>query len=240
MSGLKIVFVMASGVATGALLFMAHPAKAGRGLSVGACVVADKYHRGRITGFVDGGYTVKGFGPNDTPMVWPYDDVVPGPCPGGAQVAQPATPAYGRRSAYGNAMTAVAPPARGGGMCFANDAGAGNGLAGQIRSVLVRGFAHEPRPGEDGRITVHINSLRAGAARRATAMDSVQYQTVAGRTIYDVRASFDTCTDYNRRSVYVRRERNFVCFTKASGVFDCSMTANSPGLAQDQTREVPK
>ncbi|HEX4737222.1 MAG TPA: hypothetical protein VH331_06655 [Allosphingosinicella sp.] len=201
-------------------------------MSVGTCVVADKYHHGRITGFVDGGYTVKGFGPNDTPMVWPYNDVVVGPCADQANRTQAAS---GARPG----MTPQVPGA-GGGVCFASDRVAGGGLDGQVRAVLVRAFSHEPQPGEDGRITVHINSLRVGAARRATEVDSVQYQTVAGRTIYDVRANFDTCTDYNRRLVYVRRDRNFACFIRASGGFDCSMTASSANLAPDQRREVPK
>lgn len=236
MKTLQTVSLMVSGAAA-ALLFVPGAAKAGRGLSVGACVLADKLHPGRITGVLPYGYTVKGFGPNDTPMMWPFDDVVPGPCPAAANAAPAPGAGYGRRPAPAGM---VAAPAGRGGVCFANDPAGGVGLQSQIRAVLLRGFSHEPRPGEDGRITVHINSLRTGAARRATPVDSVQYQTVAGRTITDVRVSFDTCTDYNRRLVYVRRDRNFVCFTKASDVFDCSMTANSPGLAQDQTREVPK
>jgi hypothetical protein len=124
-------------------------------------------------------------------------------------------------------------------MCFASDAAGGSGLDGRVRSILVRTFSHEPQPGEDGRITVHINSLRMGASRPASPVDAVQYQTVAGRTMYDVRVSFDTCTDYNRRLVLVRRDRNFVCFRRASGPLDCSMTADSANLAQDMQRDVP-
>jgi hypothetical protein len=127
-----------------------------------------------------------------------------------------------------------------GGQCFPNDASRGAGLDGRVRAVLIRGFSHQPQPGEDGRITVHLLSVRTGASHRASPIDHVQYQTARGATVYDVRASFETCTDYNRRLVFTTRERNFVCFNKASGVFDCSMTANSPGLAYDQTREVRK
>lgn len=220
--------------AAAALLFVDHPAHAGKGLAVGACVIADKLDHGRIVQVLPYGYSVKGFGPNDTPMLWPFNDVVPGPCP--AQAAQP--PATGRQAAFGRAPTAA--PAARGAMCFASDRVVGGGLEGQTRAVLIRLFSHEPQPGEDGRITVHINSLRLGAARRATEVDSVQYQTVAGRPLYDVRVSFDTCTDYNSRLIYLRRDRNFACFIRASGGYDCSMTGNSANLAPDQRREVPK
>jgi hypothetical protein len=223
----------------GATLFTTHPARAERGLPVGACVVADKLHPGRIMEVRPYAYSVKGFGPNDTPMIWPFDDVVPGPCPANAPQAQQQpqrTPAQQPRFA----QAPTAPPLAGGGACFANDGAAGAGLDGRVRAVLVRGFSHQPNPGEDGRITVHIDSLRVGKSRPASPVDAVQFQTVAGRPMYDVRVTFDTCTDYNRRDVFLRRDRNFVCFTKASGVFDCSMTANSPGLAEDQKREVPK
>lgn len=219
----------------GAFFVTAHPAHAERGLAAGTCVVADKLHPGRIESVLPFAYSVKGFGPNDTPMIWPFDDVVPGPCPADAP---PAQPPQARQPGF--VAAPAAPPPVGGGACFANDAVQGTGLDSRVRAVLIRGFAHEPNPGEDGRITVHINALRLGTSRRASPVDAVQFQTVAGRPIYDVRVSFDTCTDYNRRNVFLRRERNFVCFTKASGVFDCSMTANSPGLAEDQKREVPK
>ena len=170
-------------------------------------------------------------------MTWPFDDVVPGPCLD-RQAPGPRGPGFGMVQ---RPQPRFAPPVqRGGGVCFANDGPAGSGLEGRIRAVLVRGFSHEPRPGEDGRITVHIRSLRAGASHRASPVDQVQYQAARGATIYDVRAAFTTCTDYNRRVVVTDRERNFVCFTKASGVFDCSMTANSPGLAQDSSREIRK
>jgi hypothetical protein len=225
----------------GVALISAHSAHAERGLAVGTCVVADKLHPGRIMEVRPYAYSVKGFGPNDTPMIWPFDDVVPGACPADAPPAPQAfqPPQQAQRPRFVQAPVAP-PPAGGGGACFANDAVQEAGLDGRVRAVLVNGFSHRPNPGEDGSITVHIDSLRLGVSRRATEVDAVQYQTVAGRPVYDVRVTFETCTDYNRRDVFVRRDRNFVCFTKASGVFDCSMTANSPGLAEDQTREVPK
>ncbi len=229
--------MMAGAVAVGAI--SPPQAHAVPGLAVGACVVADKYHPGRITSVLPYGYTVQGPG-NSTSMMWPFADVVPGPCPD--EPAQ-ATPARGAafqaapRPGAGFAQPAAAPR---GGQCFPNDPAGGAGMNGSVRSVLIRGFSHQPNPGEDGRITVHLLSVRTGASHRAEPIDQVQYQTRPGAMITDVRASFQTCTDYNRRLVYTQRERNFVCFTKASGVFDCSMTANSPGLAQDSTREVLK
>jgi hypothetical protein len=224
----------------GLLLVTAHPALAEKGLAPGTCVVADKLHPGRIQSVLPFAYSVKGFGANDTPIIVPLDDVVPGPCAGDAPDDRRPVQAPPVRQQPRFADAPPAPPIGGGGACFANDAVQGAGLNGRIRAVLVRGFSHEPNPGEDGRITVHIDSLRVGVSRPASPVDAVQYQTVAGRPMYDVRVTFDTCTDYNRRDVFLRRDRNFVCFTKASGVFDCSMTANSPGLAEDQKREVQK
>ena len=180
------------------------------------------------------------FGPNDSPMMWPLADVVPGACPGPAPAPAGATDRdFSDADAPPPNPELQTPHARGG-VCFSNDGPAGGSLEGRIRAVLVQGFSHEPKPGEDGRITVHIKSLRVGASHGATEVDQVQYQTRPRSTIYDVRATFDTCTDYNRRDVFVTRERNFACFTKASGVFDCSMTGNTPGLAHDVSREVLK
>lgn len=231
---LQHLMVIAGAAGGAALLLCAPAAHAQRRLPVGACVVADKRHPGRIVAVLPYGYSVKGFGANDTPIMVPFNDVVLGPCQGQTLAPQPRGMAGfpGRRPG--------GPPAAGGAMCFASDPAAGAGLEGQVRSILVRTFSHEPQLGEDGRITVHINSLRMGASRPASPVDAVQYQTVAGRTIYDVRVSFDTCTDYNRRVVLVRRDRNFVCFRRASGPLDCSMTANSAALAPDVKREVPK
>jgi hypothetical protein len=179
------------------------------------------------------GYVVKGFGANDSPMTWPQGDVVPGPC-------ADQLPAQTEMSIRNPVRAPMRGEAMAGGHCFPNDPAGGAGLDGRVRSVLIRGFAHQPQAGEDGRITVHLLNVRTGASHRASPVDQVQYQAAPGTTVYAVRASFETCTDYNSRSVFTTRERNFVCFSKANGVFDCSMTASSPELAQDQTREVRK
>ncbi|HWA60756.1 MAG TPA: hypothetical protein VG939_05245 [Caulobacteraceae bacterium] len=232
-AGLAGMAILAAGVAAGLTVLAPAPSRAATGLQVGACVVADKRNPGRIVQVLPYGYVVQGFGPNHSPMMWPLSDVVPGPC------EDTPTPAAGTPDPVPDGQ-AQATAQVGGGACFASDGPQGAGLQGRIAAVLVRGFSHEPQPGEDGRITVHVQSLRTGASRGASPVDAVQYQTRAGSTMYDVRATFQTCTDYNSRLVLLQRERNFVCFTKASGVFDCSMTGNTPGLAQDVTREIPK
>jgi hypothetical protein len=222
---------MAHASGAGVCIVTHQSAQAETGLPIGSCVVADRYHPGRIIQVIPYGYVVKGFGPNDSALTWPQGDVVPGPC-ADAPPARVATPTR-------NPVQPSAPGERlAGGQCFPNDPVGGPGLDGRVRAVLIRSFAHQPQPGEDGRITVHVQNVRTGGSHRASPVDHVQYQTAPRAIVYDVRASFETCTDYNSRRVFTTRERNFACFNKASGVFDCSMTANSPGLAQDQSHEV--
>ena len=138
-------------------------ARAATGLAAGACVVADKLHPGRIVQVLPYGYVVQG--PTGSPLMWPTADVVAGPCPDGppAEAVRPGAPAAAAPVWRPRMEAPAALPAARGGACFANDAAGGASLDARIRATLIRGFSHEPRPGEDGRITVHLLSVRSGA-----------------------------------------------------------------------------
>jgi hypothetical protein len=153
---------------------------AGQGaLAIGSCVVADKWHPGRITGYVPNGYVVKGFGPNDRDMIWTRASVVPGPC---LEVPNP--------------NAGLSPK------CFASDVVAGQGLEADVRrTILTFSRVVVPGRGSDGAATTHISALRIGGSHPATASQQVEYQTIEGRPIYDARASFTVCTDTHSQTI---------------------------------------
>jgi|GEM_PF-2958859 len=123
--------------------------------------------------------------------------------------------------------------------CFASSAGAGSGVMDNaFRQSIVHNFSHEPRPGEDGRITVEVESLTmAGSHAYRVLQDPPD---AAGKTIYVARANFTTCTDYNRRIVYTKRVRQFACFKSAAGQWDCEVVAAVNTNINDDTKSVDK
>jgi len=123
--------------------------------------------------------------------------------------------------------------------CFASSAGSGNGaMDNAFRASIVHGFSHEPRPGEDGRITVEVESLSMGGSHAYRVLQDPP--DAVGKTIYVVRANFTTCTDYNRRIVYTKRTRQFACFKNPAGQWDCEVVAAVNTNINDETKSVDK
>lgn len=123
--------------------------------------------------------------------------------------------------------------------CFASSAGNGGGAMDKaFRESIVHGFSHEPRPGEDGRITVEVESLTVGGSHPYRVLQDPP--DAVGKTIYAARATFTTCTDYNRRVVYTKRTRQFACFKSTGGQWDCEVVAAVNTNVNDETKSVDK
>ncbi|MBV9242865.1 MAG: hypothetical protein JO314_12750 [Acidobacteria bacterium] len=123
--------------------------------------------------------------------------------------------------------------------CFASNAGGGGGaMENAFRASIVHGFEHEPRPNEDGRITVEIESFVNGGSHPYRLL--VDPRDAAGKTVYSVRATFTTCTDYFRRVVYTKRTREFACFKNTAGQWGCEVVAAVNTNINDETKSVDK
>lgn len=125
--------------------------------------------------------------------------------------------------------------------CFASDPPSGGGLEGDVRTAIVRGAAHGPsRPGEDGAVTARIRAVRVSAAKPGGIDERMNFQLPEGTPVYPVRVTLATCTDYRARVVHNVIERNYACFTRPAGGFDCLQTARSADLQPDVQRSVNK
>lgn len=118
------------------------------------------------------------------------------------------------------------------------DAKGKTALESSFRAAIRKGFEREPQPGEDGRVTVTIQSLSVG--------QSHPYRVYAdpdearGKTIYPVRVTFTACTDYNRRIVLVKRERAFSCYRNTAGEWVCDIFAAANTNVKDETKSIDK
>lgn len=113
-----------------------------------------------------------------------------------------------------------------------------NALENSFRSAIRKGFEREPEPGADGRVTVTIQSLSVGQSHPYRVYEDPNESR--GKTIYPVRATFTTCTDYNRRIVLVKRERAFACYKNAAGEWACDIFAAANTNVKDETKSIDK
>ena len=107
-----------------------------------------------------------------------------------------------------------------------------------FRGAIRKGFEREPRPGEDGKVTVTIQSLSVGQAHAYRVYEDPN--EARGKSIYPVRATFTTCTDYNRRIVLVKRERAFSCYKNTAGEWVCDIHAAANTNVKDETKSIAK
>jgi hypothetical protein len=107
-----------------------------------------------------------------------------------------------------------------------------------FRGAIRTGFEREPEAGADGRVTVTIQSLSVGQSHPYRVYEDPN--EARGKTIYPVRATFTTCTDYNRRIVLVKRERAFSCYKNTAGVWACDIFAAANTNVKDQTKSIDK
>lgn len=194
------------------------PAEANRALAVGACVaVRGMQSPGRIIRVTPGGYVVQPQGGTaGDALNWAQEDVVTGPCPAGPTAAQLAQPHA--------CPTTDAPNL--------NATRQSQGFLALIRSVM----DHPAAPGMDGAVTITIQSVQVGAARRWTVLDSENFSADPSKPVYDLRVSFTSCTDF-RTAIELRKQvSNFQCFTAPTGQPVCQMSASVNGLPEPTQR----
>jgi hypothetical protein len=124
--------------------------------------------------------------------------------------------------------------------CFASDPDTNGRTVMEVsfRGAVRKNFEREPRPGEDGRVTVSIQSLTVGASHAYRLYEDPD--DARGKTIYPVRATFTTCTDYFRRIETVKRERAFACYKNAAGEWVCDIRAAVNTNMKDETKSMDK
>jgi hypothetical protein len=118
------------------------------------------------------------------------------------------------------------------------DAKGKTALESSFRAAIRKGFGREPEPGADGRVTVTIQSLSVGQSHPYRVYEDPNESR--GKTIYPVRATFTTCTDYNRRIVLVKRERAFACYKNTAGEWVCDIFAAANTNVKDETKSIDK
>jgi hypothetical protein len=140
----------------------------------------------------------------------------------------------------GNQTGAPAQTDNGEGACPASDSDSNlkAGLEKSFRGAIRKGFEKEPAPGADGRATVTIQTLSIGQSHPYRVYEDPN--EARGKTIYPVRATFTTCTDYNRRIVLVKRERAFGCYKNTAGEWVCDIFAAANTNVKDETKSIDK
>ncbi len=107
-----------------------------------------------------------------------------------------------------------------------------------FRGAIRTSFEREPKPGEDGRVTVTIQGLSIGQAHPYRVR--IDPSEAIGKTIYPIRATFTACTDYNRRIVLDTRERAFACYKNTMGEWVCDIFAAANTNVKDQSKSIDK
>jgi hypothetical protein len=107
-----------------------------------------------------------------------------------------------------------------------------------IRGSIRKEFEREPELNSDGRITVTFQNVAVGSSHTWRA--NADPDAARGKEIYQVRATFTTCSDYNRRIVLVKRERNFNCYKNNAGEWECDIYAAVNTNVKDETKSIDK
>lgn len=118
------------------------------------------------------------------------------------------------------------------------DSNGKNALEQSIRGAIRTGFEREPQAGMDGRVTVTFQNLSIGQSHAYRIYEDPN--EAKGKAIYPVRATFTTCTDYNRRIVVLKRERAFSCYKNTAGEWVCDVTAAANTNVKDEEKSIDK
>ena len=94
-----------------------------------------------------------------------------------------------------------------------------------FRGAIRETWEKEAEPGLDGAVTITFQTFTIGAPRRS---------------VYPVRATFTTCTDYNRRIEITKREREHACFKNTAGKYTCTIIAAPNTNVKDKTESIEK
>lgn len=102
-----------------------------------------------------------------------------------------------------------------------------------FRGVIRGLWEKEAREGSDGAVTITFDKVVVGAPRawRPTFSDAYS-QADPKKPIYPVRASFATCTDYQKAISKRKMERIYDCFYHKAGGWQCTQTGESGALAR--------
>jgi len=107
-----------------------------------------------------------------------------------------------------------------------------------LRGAIRTGFEREPQAGMDGKVTVTFQNFNIGQSHGYRVYEDPN--EAKGKTIYPVRATFTTCTDYNRRIVVLKRERAFSCYQNTAGEWVCDVTAAANTNVKDEEKSIDK
>lgn len=107
-----------------------------------------------------------------------------------------------------------------------------------FRGAIRETWEREAEPGLDGAVTITFQSFNVGAAHKYRVY--VDPNDAVGKMIYAVRATFTTCTDYNRRIEKVKREREFSCYKNTAGKNVCTIIAAANTNVKDKTESIDK
>lgn len=124
--------------------------------------------------------------------------------------------------------------------CFASDPDSKGktALEQSFRGAIRTDFEREPQPGEDGKVTVSFQNFAIGQSHPYRVYEDPN--DAQGKTIYPVRTTFTTCTDYNRRIVILKRERAFSCYKNTAGEWSCEVIAAANTNVKDESRSIDK
>lgn len=107
-----------------------------------------------------------------------------------------------------------------------------------IRKAIRADFERTPQLNEDGRVTVSFQNLYIGQSHAWRVLqDPVDAK---GKTIYEVRSTFTTCTDYFRRIELMKRERAFACYKNNAGEWVCEVIAATNTNVKDEVKSIDK
>jgi len=107
-----------------------------------------------------------------------------------------------------------------------------------IRGAIRVGFERTPQLNEDGRVTITFQDVNIGQSHAWRQLEDPI--DAKGKTIYEVRSTFTTCTDYTRRIELTKRERAFACYKNNTGEWVCEVVAATNTNIKDQTKSIDK
>jgi len=107
-----------------------------------------------------------------------------------------------------------------------------------FRGAIRETWEREAEPGLDGAVTISFQFFNVGAAHKYRVY--VDPNDSVGKMIYAVRATFTTCTDYNRRIEKVSRTREFSCYKNTAGKNVCTIIAAPNTNVKDKTESIDK
>ncbi len=107
-----------------------------------------------------------------------------------------------------------------------------------FRGAVRESWEKEAEEGLDGAITITFQSFVIGSPRQYRVFEDPT--DAKGKSIYPVRATFTTCTNYNRRIETVKREREISCYKNTAGKYACTIIAAANTNVKDKTKSIDK